>query len=64
MASIVLAPMRRLLLAALGLPVLLTPGRLAAGSRAVALAAVAATADGERSPAAPTVAQVKNGNLT
>jgi hypothetical protein len=64
MASIVLPPVRRLLLAALGLPALLAPCRLTAGPRAVALAAVAATADGERSLAAPTVAQVKNRNLT
>lgn len=63
MASIVLTPMRRLLLAALGLPTLLAPCRLAAGPGAVALATVAATTDGERSLAAPAVAQVKNRNL-
>jgi len=38
MASIVLSAMRRLLLAALGFPALLAPGRLAAGPGAVALA--------------------------
>ena len=63
MASIVLTPVRRLLLAALGFPMLLAPCRLAAGPGAVALATVAATTDGERSPAAPAVAQVKNRNL-
>src|SRR5438045_8438696 len=63
MASIVLSPVRRLLLAALGLPTLLAPCRLAAGPGAVTLATVAATTDGERAPAAPTVAKVKNRNL-
>jgi len=63
MASIVLTPMRRLLLAALGLSMLLAPRRLAAGPGAVALATVATTTDGERAPASPAVAQVKNRNL-
>jgi len=63
MTSIVLAPMRRLLLAPLGLPAPFAPRRLAASPRAVALATVATTADGERSPAAPAVAQMKNRNL-
>jgi hypothetical protein len=63
MASIVLSPMRRLLLAALGFSMLLAPCRLAAGSGAVALATVAATTDGERALAASAVAQVKNRNF-
>jgi hypothetical protein len=63
MASIVRSPVWRLQLAALGLPTLFAPCRLAAGPGAVTLATVAATTDGEGSLAAPAVAQVKNRNL-
>jgi uncharacterized membrane protein len=56
MASIVISPARRLLMAALGLATLLAAGRLAARPRAVAIAVVAAAADGERPPAMPAMA--------
>jgi len=52
-----------LLMPALGLPALLTPGRLAAGPRAVAVTPIAATADRERPSTPPAVAQMKNRNL-
>jgi hypothetical protein len=63
MAGVVLAPLRRLLMAALCRPVLLAPGRLRAGARAVAVTAVAAAADGEGATALPAVAQMKDRNL-
>ncbi|HVT57071.1 MAG TPA: hypothetical protein VHR45_01615 [Thermoanaerobaculia bacterium] len=63
MPGIVFPPMRRLLVAALGGPTLLAPGRLAAGARAVAVTPVAAAADGKRAPAPPAVPQMKNRNL-
>src|SRR5215217_2192840 len=62
-ASIVLATVRRLLMAGFGSLALLAPSRLAAAARAVAMAAVAAAADGKRTLAAPAVAPMKNRNL-
>jgi hypothetical protein len=58
--GVVFAPVRRLLMAPLGFPALLAAGCLATVTRAVAVAAVAATADGERPLAVPAMAKVKN----
>jgi hypothetical protein len=63
MPGIVFPPVRRLLVAAIGRPTLLAPGRLATGARAVAVTPVAAATDGERALAPPAVAQMKNRNL-
>src|SRR6185369_12197057 len=63
MASVVVTPMRRLELAALGRTALLAPSRLTAGARAVALAAVAAATDRERLTALTAGSPMKDRHL-
>src|SRR5215207_144833 len=61
-AGVVRPPMRGLLVAPLGGPTPLAPRRFATAARPVAVATVAAAADGERPLAAPAPAGVKEGN--